>query len=196
MLRRRSPASVCRTTSPSRSRPETRRVRSESRVTIRSPISVQDSPSRPAARRMRRTLYWEGESPAAVVIAVDRSAASHAARTNAISTSSSRESWIAIAAAGVGTDMNPYYSSRGVIVKAIFLKPPGTHKWLNNLFSCYANRDPDRRCRPDRPRARALVDPPRRQGANHRQDRGGRHYFACARRAGAHARVLPPGWVG
>src|SRR6266446_10566403 len=196
MLRRRSLASVCRATSPSRSRPETRRVRSESRVTIRSPISVHDSPPRPAARRIRRTLYWEGESPAAVVIAVERSAASHAARTKAISTSSSRESWIAIAAAGVGTDMNPYYSSRGVIVKAMFLKPPGTHKWLNNLFSCYANRDPDRRRRPNRPCARALVDATRYQGANHRQDHGGGHHLPRARRAGAHARVLPPGRVG
>src|SRR5207237_3845080 len=68
-----------------------------------------------AARRIRRTLYCDGESPAAAVTALDRSAASHAARTSAISTSSSSESRIAIAAAGVGTDMGDKYSSRGVL---------------------------------------------------------------------------------
>src|SRR5216110_25686 len=81
-------------------------------------MSGQDSPPRPAARRMRRTLYCDGESPAAAVTALDRSAASHAARTSAISTSSSSESRIAIAAAGGGTDMGDNYSSRGVFVKA------------------------------------------------------------------------------
>src|SRR5881396_1270652 len=40
---------------------------------------------------------------AAAITALERSAASQAARTNAISTSSSSESRIAIAAAGVGT---------------------------------------------------------------------------------------------
>src|SRR5439155_6946044 len=79
---------------------------------------VQDKPARPAARRIRRTLYCDGESPAAAVTALDRSAASHAARTSAISTSSSSESRIAIAAAGVGTDMGDNYSSRGVLSRA------------------------------------------------------------------------------
>src|SRR6266571_4910237 len=115
ILRRRSLESVPRITSPARARPDIRRVRSESRVTIRVPISVQDSPSRPAAQRIRRTLYCDGESRAAAVTALDRSAASHAARTSAISTSSSSESRIAIAAAGVGTDMGDNYSSRGVL---------------------------------------------------------------------------------
>src|SRR5438034_9036517 len=67
---------------------------------------------------MRRTLYCDGESPAAAVTALDRSAASHADRTSAISTSSSSESRIAIGAAGGGTDMGDNYSSRGVFVKA------------------------------------------------------------------------------
>src|SRR5438876_9651186 len=118
VLRRRSSASVPRTTNPARSRPDIRRVRSESRVTMRAPIAVQESPPRPAARRIRRTLYCDGESPAAAVTAVDRSAASHAARTSAISTSSSSESRIAIAAAGVGTGMADNYSSRGVLSRA------------------------------------------------------------------------------
>src|SRR5207247_5931285 len=115
VLRRRSLESVRRTTNPALAGPGIRRVRSESRVTIRAPISVQDSPPRPAARRMRRTLYCDGESPAAAVTAVDRAAASHAARTSAISTSSSSELRIAMAAAGVGTDMGNNYSSRGVL---------------------------------------------------------------------------------
>src|SRR3989449_3502734 len=62
--------------------------------------------------------YCDGESPAAAVTALDRSAASHAARTSAISTSSSSESRIAIAAAGVGTGMADNYSSRGVLSRA------------------------------------------------------------------------------
>src|SRR5882672_3217538 len=115
VLRRRSSASVPRTTSPAPARPDIRRVRSESRVTIRAPISVQDRPPRPAARRMRRTLYCDGDSPAAAVTALDRAAASHAARTSAISTSSSSEPRIAIAAAGVETGMRDKYSSRGVL---------------------------------------------------------------------------------
>src|SRR5207237_6963420 len=47
---------------------------------------------------------------------------SHAARTNAMSTSSSSESRIAIAAAGVGTDMNQNYSSRGVLSRVRFAR--------------------------------------------------------------------------
>src|SRR6266581_7257753 len=132
VLRRRSLESVPRTTSPARARPDISRVRSESRVTIRVPISVQDSPSRPAARRIRRTLYWDGESPAAAVTALDRSAASHAARTSAISTSSSSESRIAIAAAGVGTDIGDNYSSRGVLLSA---RSPTTSGTLHRHYS-------------------------------------------------------------
>src|SRR5256714_11455785 len=125
VLRRRSLASVPRTTSPARARPDISRVRSESRVTIRAPISVHESPPRPAARRIRRTLYCEGESPAAAVTALDRAVASQAARTSAISTSSSSESRIAIAAAGVGTDMAHNYSSRGGLSSA-----QGQRHWL------------------------------------------------------------------
>src|SRR5439155_21041914 len=82
----------------------------------------------PAGRRIRRTLYCDGESPAAAVTALDRSAASHAARTSAISTSSSSESRIAMAAAGVGTDMRDNYSSRGVLSRAAYVGD-GRNRW-------------------------------------------------------------------
>jgi hypothetical protein len=68
---------------------------------MRDPISVQVRPAPPAVLRIRSTLYCDGDNPASIATAFDRVAATAAAWTRAISTSSSRLSAIPIAAAGL-----------------------------------------------------------------------------------------------
>src|SRR5439155_17202307 len=79
---------------------------------------------------------------AAAVTALDRSAASHAALTSAMSTSSSSESRIAIAAAGVGTDMGDNYSARSIV------KSPTSWKHNGQRWSALAAWDYESRAPP------------------------------------------------